>query len=477
MSIQVGSIVSFKGELYYLDRFDSLPHIYNPDKGGFYTELSNITLVEPGNSDMKKLMNFVFVHSKKRKNESETLDYIAKEFRGMPKYITDIYRVFSGMKPASLPIFPAFRNRTSSRSMHRENNFDVNDTVYVGTRRFRVVAINDDTYTLSPNVSGGAGGVNVDAPKEHVTKGPNHTTEGEGWLRSLDGEDLEPEELVKDLSEAKCTISKKVKDIFKEHSTMDTRVTFDQDEVADFARIMFGYDRGIFDSYSDFTTREAKLLNHPNREYNLEFFKFRSGNPVNKGNRDFQDAMVMNEIFKKVKETGMFETQRHGIVYRSFAKDVASAKTVCGTLNRFTSTTLIKNYADKWGTDIDPITGKQNEEGFFSTIIIPAGTRSIIPLLVFPELGSKRRQYEVLLSPDGILKDTGFVDSGGSKILIYLEREYCGIDMRAILTTEMRGTNILGFIQCVFDDVTFQGRTGGKRKTRRKSRKYKSKRV
>jgi hypothetical protein len=404
------------------------------------------------------------MYTGRRMNDLNTLDFIGRNFLSMHKKIQDIYGVVTSS--------PMPTSRSTVRP--RPSTFSVGEEVHVGTRPFRIVSINDDTYTLSPNV-GGAGGADVIVPKEHVTKGQNHTSEGEEWVRLIDGEELEPEELVRDLSEASCTIHEKVKAELNKHSTMDTRVTFNQDEVAKFAMRMFGYDRKIYDSFLEFDVREQRLLNYPNREYNVAFFKMRTGKHVT--GHDYKNAMDMNEIFHKVKTSGMFETQRHGVVYRSFAKDVASAKTVCGTLNRFTSTTVVKNYADKWGTDVDPVTGKQNEEGFFSTIIIPAGTRSIIPLLLFPELDSKRRQYEVLLSPDGILKDTGFVDSGGSKIFIYLEREYCGVPMKVILTTKMRGTNILGFIQCVFGDVTFLDRTGGRKTRRTRKRKHKSKRV
>jgi hypothetical protein len=184
----------------------------------------------------------------------------------------------------------------------------------------------------------------------------------------------------------------------------------------------------------------------------------------------------MEKVFDKVSMSGIFTTTRPAVVYRAFANNVISAKDVCGMkLNRCTSTTLVKNYADKWGQAKQPITMIRNEKGFFTTIIIPAGTRSIIPLLLFDDLDSKQKQYEVLLSPDGILKDTGFIDSGGSKIVVYLEPEQCAIPMSEILMMELNGTNILGFIQCVFDDVTFQGLTGG-RKTRR-THKHKTKRI
>ena len=55
--------------------------------------------------------------------------------------------------------------------------FAVDELVHVGSKQFRVVAINHSTYTLSPNVGGG-GGENVDVLKEYVTKDPNLTSTG-----------------------------------------------------------------------------------------------------------------------------------------------------------------------------------------------------------------------------------------------------------------------------------------------------------
>ena len=68
-----------------------------------------------------------------------------------------------------------------------------------------------------------------------------------------------------------------------------------------------------------------------------------------------------------------------------------------------------------------------------------------------------------------MLQDTGYVDSGGSKIVVYVEPERC-MPMNEILMMKMEdGTNILEFIKCIFEgNVTYVGLTGGK--TRHKKR-------
>ena len=360
--------------------------------------------------------------------------------------------------------------------------FAVGNFVYVGKKRFLIKAINPDTYTLSHNIgSGGAGGADVNAPKEHVTLNENKTVEGQQWLDSLYGTvPVEESEVISDLTDATCNIRPKIKEDFVKLSTMDP-IKFRVVDVVKIAKTMFGYTDDIMDRYNELfderTERGARgILNRPNRPYNAKYFEMRSGKRVDEGDPDLVNARQMERTFKKAIDSGIFTTSRHGILYRSFAKNISSAKNVCGTLNRFTSTTLVKNYADKWGTDIDAVTGEANQEGFFTTIIIPAGTRSIIPLLLFDDLSMKQYQFEVLLSPDGILKDTGFTDSGGSKIVVYLEPEQCDMPMSEILRMGIRGTNILGFIQCVFgDQVDYVGPTGGK--TRKKRRKHKTKRV
>jgi hypothetical protein len=324
--------------------------------------------------------------------------------------------------------------------------------------------------------------------KKYVTKDQNLTPEGQRWLASLYGEspDVPSEPLtpgavseapIKDLSKAKCSVPDNEQEYLRSLTTLDSRIPFPVQAVANFALAMFGYKRDILTSYRDTfedTERGVRgMLNTPNREYNIAFFNMKSGMPVDKRSEDVQHAMWMERIFEKVKRTGVFTTRRHGIVYRSFAKQVSSAKAVCEMpLNRFTSTTLVKRYADRWGQAEDPRTGRPNTEGFFSTIVIPAGTRGIIPLILFPDLISKREQYEILLSPNGMLRDTGFVDSTGSKIVVYLDRERCGMSMNEILMMEMDGTNVLGYIQCVFgDNVTWLGATGGRRRTKNKRNK------
>jgi hypothetical protein len=260
---------------------------------------------------------------------------------------------------------------------------------------------------------------------------------------------------------------------------MKPRVKFSMDHVADFAFTMFGYTPTIFRGYDELSSMERDLsviLNEVSCDYNIEMYKIKTKQPVDEKRLAVQEAKQMDRIFRIVTDTGMFTTHRHGIVYRSFIKNVPSAKAVCGMpMNRIISTTLVKMYADKWGQCKDPDTQTRNTEGFYSTIIIPAGTRSIIPSLLLPDLQEKKEQFEVVLSPDGMFKDTGFVDSTGSKIIVYLDPHRCDMPMDEILMMEVDGTNILGFIKCVFGDLTYAGLTGGK--TRRNRRKYKSKRV
>jgi hypothetical protein len=63
-----------------------------------------------------------------------------------------------------------------------------------------------------------------------------------------------------------------------------------------------------------------------------------------------------------------------------------------------------------------------------------------------------------------MLQDTGYVDSGGSKIVVYVEQGHCGMPMNEILMMKMEdGTNILEFIKCIFEgNITYVGLTGGK---------------
>jgi len=495
MSIEEGSIVTYNGESYYvLDTDDRDPYIMNPTKGAMFIPLSHLTLFSNASSDIEKLINYVYIVTGKIMPVRNASNYVASNMLGMPGKIKQLYdrvsksmppmpRPMPPMPPMPMPPMPPMPMPPMSMP-----TFAVGEVVYVGPRQFSVIDASRFTYTLSPNVSGGGGGANVIAMKKYVTKDPNLTPEGQRWLASLYGES-EPEvplvtavsEVpIKDLSMGRCAVPAEEQRFLESLTTFDERIEFPVQTVADFALTMFGYTRDIFTSYRGmFDSRErgvGGMLNTPNREYNVEYFNMKSGRPVDESSESVQHARWMERIFEKVTKSGIFTTRRHGIVYRSFAKQVSSAKAVCEmSLNRFTSTTLVKRYADTWGQAEDPITRKKNTEGFFSTIIIPIGTKGIIPLILFPDLISKREQYEVLLSPHGMLRDTGFIDSAGSKIVVYLDRERCGMSMNEILMMPMEdGTNILGFIQCVFGDkVTWIGATGGKKKTkRRKKNKY-----
>ena len=447
-----GSLVIYNGELYYVENVQfKHPYIYSK-KGGKFVPVDQLTLFRRANTDIEKLINYVYVCTNKIMSTPDALHYIKTNMAENSENVKNIYNRI--VTPMPMPAY----------------TFAVDELVHVGSKQFRVVAVNHSTYTLSPNVGGG-GGENVDVLKEYVTKDPNLTSTGDEWLSSL----YQPvRESSPPLGASDCRIPETKKELFKNLRSFTTleKKKFDRSEVATVALSMFGYTPNIFDDYrTTFVEQDRSgILNKPNRDYNIEFFNSKSGIDVDTTSEAFFQAETMKGIFDTVNETGIFTTRNHGIVYRSFAKSISSAKNVCGMpLNRFTSTTVVKNYADKWGQAKDPDTRIRNTEGFFTTIIIPAGTKSIIPLLLFEDLRSKRKQYEVLLSPDGMLQDTGYVDSGGSKIVVYVEPERC-MPMNEILMMKMEdGTNILEFIKCIFEgNVTYVGLTGGK--TRRKKR-------
>ena len=448
-----GSLVIYNGELYYVENVQfKHPYIYSK-KGGKFVPVDQLTLFRRANTDIEKLINYAYLCTNKIMSTPDALHYIKTNMAENSENVKNIYnRIVTPVMP-----MPAY-------------TFAVDELVHVGSKQFRVVAVNHSTYTLSPNVGGG-GGENVDVLKEYVTKDPNLTSTGDEWLSSL----YQPvRESSPPLGTSDCRIPETKKELFKKLRSFTTleKKKFDRSEVATVALSMFGYTPNIFDDYrTTFVEQDRSgILNKPNRDYNIEFFNSKSGIDVDTTSEAFFQADTMKGIFDTVNETGIFTTRSHGIVYRSFAKSISSAKNVCGMpLNRFTSTTVVKNYADKWGQAKDPDTRIRNTEGFFTTIIIPAGTKSIIPLLLFEDLRSKRKQYEVLLSPDGMLQDTGYVDSGGSKIVVYVEPERC-MPMNEILMMKMEdGTNILEFIKCIFEgNVTYVGLTGGK--TRHKKR-------
>jgi hypothetical protein len=244
---------------------------------------------------------------------------------------------------------------------------------------------------------------------------------------------------------------------------------FPLDRMAQFAKAMFGYSDAVFTTFNAFGSDARTMLNHTNLLYNPQIHRIKNGEVVDERSVDVQHARFMARIFEYVTANNSFLTARHGLVYRSFSDGITSAKKIADKpLNRFTSTSLVKRYSDRWGQDAG--NGVENTKGFYSTIIIPAGTTELIPLLLF-DLPSKKMQYEVLLSPDGVLRDTGFVDNHGFKIFIYVDSKHSRLTMEQLLMLEVDGTNVLGFIQCVFGDAIWQGLTGGKKNTRKKKRR------
>jgi hypothetical protein len=114
---------------------------------------------------------------------------------------------------------------------------------------------------------------------------------------------------------------------------------------------------------------------------------------------------------------------------------------------------------------------KPNSKGFFATIIIPANTTSIIPLLLFDDLPLKTSQYEVLLHPEGRLIDTGYNDTAGYRVIVYLGPEKSalfGASVSEILSlSDGRGTNIKGLIESAAISQPGNPATHGGRKTKK----------
>lgn len=254
-----------------------------------------------------------------------------------------------------------------------------------------------------------------------------------------------------------------------------------------FTRDMFGYGARIRDGFDSFT---------PNQQYVLSVTNFGLNQAYMGKSSDADEqakAAEMGRIFEVIRDK-RFETQKFGIVYRSWSNGIDDSTDVCGgDLGRYTSTSVRKNYSDWWGTEV-PGSTKPNDDAFFATIIIPPNTTSVIPLLLFgdavtsgPHIGKpdrsdpmilKTKQYEVLLHPKGRFIDTGYTDTSGYRIMVYLGPEHSalfGAPLTAILALDDgRGTNVKGLIESVA--ISRPGNSAYHAGKKRKTKRYRSKR-
>jgi len=234
-----------------------------------------------------------------------------------------------------------------------------------------------------------------------------------------------------------------------------------------FTREMFGYDAGIRDKYGTLSREEKAVLRKSNFALNQAYLHSKKPEP-NPYIDALDDAVTMDEIFDKIMRDKRFETKNFGIVYRALPEGIENAAVICGgNLGRFTSTSVRKNYADWWGTKPKFEQTMPNDDAFLVTIIIPPNTTSIIPLLLFgdaetiglnigkPKLGDpmelKTKQYEVLLHAEGKLIDTGYSDTTGYRIMVYLGPEHSALfsaPLETILSLDDgKGTNVKGLIE------------------------------
>ena len=111
--MEQGSVVEFNDEMYYLYSVNP-PNICNP-KGGFEVDLSKVTLILPGNTDIQKLINYVTVYHEKMEKDA-ALDYVGAHPE-LPLHILAIYRRERGLTNEP-PFYPAF-SRAGRKSKRR----------------------------------------------------------------------------------------------------------------------------------------------------------------------------------------------------------------------------------------------------------------------------------------------------------------------------------------------------------------------
>ena len=280
-----------------------------------------------------------------------------------------------------------------------------------------------------------------------------------------------------------CRITPELEEMFLRAKLIPTdRLLLSEEQP--FTRDMFGYGARIRDGFDSLT---------PNQQYVLSVSNFGLNQAYMGKSSDADEqakAAEMGRIFEVIRDK-RFETQKFGIVYRSWSNGIDDSTDVCGgDLGRYTSTSVRKNYSDWWGTEV-PGSTKPNDDAFFATIIIPPNTTSIIPLLLFgdavtsgPHIGKpdrsdpmilKTKQYEVLLHPRGRFIDTGYTDTSGYRIMVYLGPEKSalfGAPLTAILALDDgRGTNVKGLIESVA--ISRPGNSAYHAGRKRKTRRYK----
>jgi hypothetical protein len=253
-------------------------------------------------------------------------------------------------------------------------------------------------------------------------------------------------------------------------------------EEQQFTREMFGYDAGTQRKYDVLFPGGKAVLGISNFPLNEAYrYSKENGRPYHYP-PDQADADQMGRIFETVIREKTFETKKIGIVFRAWTEGIETVSKICNneSIGRYTSTSVRKEYSDTWGIKPQVGTMKPNSKGFFATIIIPANTTSIIPLLLFDDLPLKTAQYEVLLHPEGRLIDTGYNDTAGYRVIVYLGPEKSALfdaSVSEILSLDDgRGTNIKGLIES--DAISQPGNpaTHGGRKTRKTKRYKRSKR-
>ena len=91
MNITEGSLVKIGDVLFYVNSTEK-PYVYNVNTGGkFLDNFEGAVLVAPANEPIEKLMNYVRMHSGKKKNEHQSLRYVAENYMSMNDSIRDIY--------------------------------------------------------------------------------------------------------------------------------------------------------------------------------------------------------------------------------------------------------------------------------------------------------------------------------------------------------------------------------------------------
>lgn len=248
-------------------------------------------------------------------------------------------------------------------------------------------------------------------------------------------------------------------------------------EEQQFTREMFGYDAGTQRKYDALFPGGKAVLGISNFPLNEAYRYYKENGRPYHYPPDQADADQMGRIFETVIREKTFETKKIGIVFRAWTEGIETVSKICNgeSIGRYTSTSVRKEYSDTWGIKPQVGTMKPNSKGFFATIIIPANTTSIIPLLLFNDLPLKTSQYEVLLHPEGRLIDTGYNDTAGYRVIVYLGPEKSalfGAPLPVILSlSDPSGTNVKGLIESHAISQPGNPATHGGRK--RKTRRYK----